>query len=227
MRKSLQLAVVMVTWFLTCNGVLANPGDWAKYSPATRDFEVQMPAPVDSQVKEAAGLKSRFYKAMSGDRNYVISAITVGSDKQSFDGFVDGIKDSIKDEKADIVSTTDATGAGWTGSLIEARKGAMKFCYLVAHATEAPLGYTLVTNASSTDSKSKEFLDSFVVHIPKPAAGDNTYGGLVDPQGAAATDTPFEEGRRVGYIVGLCLPIVLLVAFSIFLTKLIKGKKKK
>jgi hypothetical protein len=224
MRKLLQLAVVMVTLFLSCNVAWAAPGGFAKFSPETKDFDVQMPAPVDSQLKEAAGMKSRFYKATDGQRNYVVSAITVGSDKQSFDGFVEGVKDSIKDEKADIVSTDAATGAGWTGSLIEAQKGAAKFCYLVAHATEAPLGYTLVTNGSSTDPKSKEFLDSFVVHIPKPADGDKTFGGLVESQ-SAVVDTPYEEGRRVGRIIGLCFPFLLLILVFVLVRKL-RAKKK-
>jgi len=215
---------VVISLLLSVAPALAAGNDWTKFAPETKDFEVEMPASVDSQSKDARGISIRIYKATTGTRNFVISATTVPSDAKSVEGFLDGIKDSIKDEKADIVSSTPATGTGWNGSLIEAQKGESKFCYLVSHANDAPLGYTLVTNGPSNDSQTKEFFESFVVHIPKADPSDQTFGGLVDPKNATA-DTPFEEGRRFGKIIGLTIPFFVALLVALFVRKLLKRKK--
>lgn len=210
---------------LSAGTALAAGNEWSKFAPPTKDFDVEMPASVDTQSKDAKGISIRIYKATTGTRNFVISATTVPSDAKSVEGFLDGIKDSIKDEKAEVVSTTAKTGTGWKGSLVEAQKGDAKFCYLVSQANDAPLAYTLVTNGPAGDNETKQFFDSFVVHIPKSDPSDKTLGGLVDPDNATA-DTPFEEGRRFGKIVGLTIPFFAALLIGLLIRKMIRGKKK-
>ncbi|HEY9676639.1 MAG TPA: hypothetical protein V6C76_01460 [Drouetiella sp.] len=224
MRSAIKLLLPLTVAF-SAHAAYAADADWATYAAPTKDFEVDVPGPVDVKKAQMQGIAVRTYKATNNGRNFVVTATTVPSDPRAFDGFTKGIQESVGENSGTIKSSQKTSGSGWEGVLVDATQPGREFSYLALHPTDnVPLGYALMTNASPDDPATKKFFGSLKVHVAH-TDGDETYGGLVDPKTASGAPTPYEQGLIVGKILGFCVPILiitLIVGFAIW-----QGVKKK
>lgn len=179
------------------------PEGFQEYSPATSEFRVLMPTPVDVKPIDRGGFQFKSYSARKNGILYAINGgIWLSERGLAREAFLASLEGSMKSRSSDISTRrTAASGTGWDGTkILVFRNGRPTATVMAAFSTSHTprVVYSLNVTAPTESAEAKTFLDNFSIDNSKLSANYHA--------------PTFEQGLK---IMGASAPVLIGIALTL------------